>query len=596
MPASCYNELWGLGTYSKDAAAETEHRLQETSGTTASDSSGNSRNGTYVGMGTDPTTTTGPKDYLPSAVVFDGSNDHVSLPAISESWTEGTIFAWIKRSGNQSNGDGIVAIRGRLSLQMNGTRMVYGFTDSPSEWGTNYFEIGDATWTRVCLTVFPAGMKMYKDGVLTSSNSVTHGTSHLTGKDFFIGRDLSRYFNGSLAGTASFSRAVTEDEAAEDAAGPEPLNSTAGTVQVQSGDPVVGCILEVGTAPTYDSQSNGTVTITYRWFVNDVYQSTGATFDTTGLSVDDVIKFQSRGTNNGGYDPAEDTDSSNTITLVSASSPIEATLTATLDGVTGSAAASAPITGGVTASLDGVTGSATASAPIAAGVTAILDGVTASATAAGEISAEVTATLDGVTAIATASGAIVAGVTATLDGATANAAASAPITAGVTASLDGVTVAATAGTGDAVSATLTATLDGVTASATASGAIAAGVTSTLDGVSVVSATSAAIAAGVTAQLDGVTVTATAGAGDSVTATVTATLDGVTAAAEISSSITAGLTSTLDGVTAVGSISGPLTAGVTAILDGVSVQGTIGDPGGFQPWWASGANVWLEVAQ
>lgn len=124
-------------------------------------------------------------------------------------------------------------------------------------------------------------------------------------------------FSGLISDVATFIGVLTAGEAAEYIGGREPLNLTSGTCQVQgSVDPIAGAIIEVGTAPTYNSQNNGTVTITYRWFVNDVYQSTGSTFDTTDLSVGDIVKYQSRGSNDGGYDSAEDTNSSNTITII----------------------------------------------------------------------------------------------------------------------------------------------------------------------------------------------------------------------------------------------------------------------------------------
>lgn len=398
-------------------------------------------------------------------------------------------------------------------------------------------------------------------------------------------------FSGLVADIATFIGVLTASEAAEYIAGREPLNTAAGTIAVQGGgDPEVGCVLEVDTAATYDSQNNGTVSVTYRWFVNDVYQSTGPTFDTTGLSVDDVVEFQSRGTNDGGYDPAEDTDSSNAITVVAAETGIDASLTATLDGVTASATAAGAITAGLTATLDGVTADATATNLVSAGVSSSLAGVTVTATAgAPSAAASVTATLAGVAGSSTAQAQIAAGVTSTLDGVSADATATNLASAGVSSSLDGVTVTATAGTSGAA-ASVTATLVGVAASSTAEAQIAAGVTSTLSGVSGVASATVQISGGVTAQLDGVTVAGTLGS-DAASVTLTATLAGVTASSTVEAQIAAGVTSTLDGVAGVAAATSQISAGVTVELDGVTPT-VAEDDLDFLAAWAAGANVFI----
>lgn len=94
-----------------------------------------------------------------------------------------------------------------------------------------------------------------------------------------------------------------------------PINTTAPVIQVQGGgDPEPGVTLELGTSAAFNNQSFTGGAIEYRWHVDGVYDSTGATFDTTGLAVGQQVKAVARGTNNAGYDVAQDTDS-NTITM-----------------------------------------------------------------------------------------------------------------------------------------------------------------------------------------------------------------------------------------------------------------------------------------
>ena len=70
--ANSYNELFGLGSHSEDASLVAHLKLQETTGTTAVDSSSNSNDGTITGMGPDPSFASGPNNWLPSAYDFDG--------------------------------------------------------------------------------------------------------------------------------------------------------------------------------------------------------------------------------------------------------------------------------------------------------------------------------------------------------------------------------------------------------------------------------------------------------------------------------------------------------------------------------------------
>lgn len=88
---------------------------------------------------------------------------------------------------------------------------------------------------------------------------------------------------------------------------PAPTNTVAPVIS--GGATTVGTVLSV----TDDGTWTGSPTYTYQWYVDDVAAGgeTSASFDTTGLSIGNVVKCVVTGTNAGGTAEAD----SNEITL-----------------------------------------------------------------------------------------------------------------------------------------------------------------------------------------------------------------------------------------------------------------------------------------
>lgn len=527
-----YNRLLGLGTYSEDADTELVMQMQDDAASTAvDDTSSNDRNGTLAGAGnTSASTTTGPNGYLAKALSFDGTDDRVgSIGAVADfSYVQNNkVFGfgfWVKFDdangryfllGNTlssaekgfflvfENGVsvGTQAIRLVLAKGMSGATNAIYDVRSPDN------SITDTNWHHIAIR----HTRIFIDGVMQDLTSRTSSGGSSSGDSTRVlnaahsnWSSVTSPLDGSMAGLIAFSKDLVYGEIQEHYTGPEPEAVTAPTV---SGTEEVGSTLTV-TAGTYDlpapfaGLTNGTIAKAYQWYRADdalganeaaVSGATSLTYTLVAADEGKFLRCKETPSNDGGTDPEEIQYTGYTGEIAAGGGAVSGSVSATLGGVTASAAAESTIDGSVTATLDGVTASVTAASPVSAGVTATLDGATASATAESTIEATVTATLDGVTASASVES---------------------TITAGVTATLDGVTVTSTGSVGDTVSGSLTATLDGVTGTATGESTVTAGVTATLEGAVASIVAESTIAAGVTAVLDGVTVSSTADTGAS----------------------------------------------------------------------------------
>lgn len=200
-------------------------RLDETSGTSAADSSGNGHNGTYVGsptLGADGVMDDGTGS--PSAE-FDGSTQWVTVPLASVLGLDDvTVEAWINfdttaqmgifnvnRTGADDNRWGLWKIStGKLEYSA-GTLGVVWESDTPLSIDTAY---------HVVMTRSAAGaLKFYVNGVLDGEATVdvTVGTS---GDTVQIGMDVdpagnTDWFNGHIDEVAVYDRVLTAAEVAE---------------------------------------------------------------------------------------------------------------------------------------------------------------------------------------------------------------------------------------------------------------------------------------------------------------------------------------------------------------------------------------------
>lgn len=188
-------------------------RLGEGVGTTAADSSGHGRDGSYVGTPTlGATGAIGDGD---TAVTFDGSDDEVTNASTDLDLTAGplTVEVWAKRGTGSSDaglaGTGNAGFDG-YALTWHNAASIFFYTGnafvSASLSDATVFHHIVGTWDG---TTNPNGIKLYIDGVLAAQGTATATTLSNTG--FRIGRDTSSTrFTGTLDEVAVYASALSE--------------------------------------------------------------------------------------------------------------------------------------------------------------------------------------------------------------------------------------------------------------------------------------------------------------------------------------------------------------------------------------------------
>ena len=174
-------------------------KFDETSGTTAADSSGSGNTGTLTNM-TGSEWTTGK---VGGALDFDGTNDYVNLgTSLANNLGDVTFSAWIYREGSTTPFGEIFAKNMIIALSVNHSndklRLNFGDGSSWSPYPESGSTIPLNQWVHVAGTRSGSTVKVYLDGVLegtatnsrTGSNSAATGIGHKHGSGFF--------FNGLL--------------------------------------------------------------------------------------------------------------------------------------------------------------------------------------------------------------------------------------------------------------------------------------------------------------------------------------------------------------------------------------------------------------
>jgi hypothetical protein len=190
-------------------------RLNEQSGTTASDSSGFNRSGTYENSPTPSGAggVDGGRSYD-----FDGTNDYVSTsynPFVASGAC--TLEAWVNRDTNTSL-DTIFGASGadRPSIKMgaNNDTMIVNVNNSASVSFTST-GIGTASWKHVAVTFEAAGanyvINLYVNGVAHASNPQTASGTWVTPGTLMIGAlgAGSDFFDGKIAEAAVYSKVLS---------------------------------------------------------------------------------------------------------------------------------------------------------------------------------------------------------------------------------------------------------------------------------------------------------------------------------------------------------------------------------------------------
>lgn len=199
------------------------HDMQETAGTTATDSSGNSRNGSYVNGATvnDSTDATAPV-LLGKHVRLDGTDDHVLLNAGSTYLTPATTGLTL---------EGWFYVRSwsnwmryfDLADAANATDITFGSNNSGGMFvglnGTNYYftpRPSTSAWHHIVLTISAAGqITVYVDAVQVYQTTATAPVNR-SRQYKYVGRSAyaDPYLQGSVAHVAAYNAVLTSTQVA----------------------------------------------------------------------------------------------------------------------------------------------------------------------------------------------------------------------------------------------------------------------------------------------------------------------------------------------------------------------------------------------
>ena len=194
------------------------------SGTTWSDLSGNSNNGTLTNG---PTFDSGNG----GSIVFDGTNDYVRVPSAQSfiPTTNMTIEAWQYMEGRDStilmvtDGSGaneVLLYNGWASLLNNKFGVAFNSPSGISTWLVSNTTPPLNAWTHICVTKNGTTISLYFNAVFDNSNTQSGDVSVGANSPLLIGVDadsgnegnLGNYFEGNLSNIKIYNRALTASE------------------------------------------------------------------------------------------------------------------------------------------------------------------------------------------------------------------------------------------------------------------------------------------------------------------------------------------------------------------------------------------------
>ncbi|WP_460459432.1 Ig-like domain-containing protein [Angustibacter peucedani] len=249
-------------------------RLDETSGATANDSSGNQENGIYVG---------GPTQGRPSAiggfgtsVGFDGSDDNVASGTATSVGSTFSTEAWFRSQpgtgggkivgfGNQQTG--YSSNYDKHTYLSDDGRVIFGVWNGNADVLVSNPGYNDGQWHHVVSTQSSAGMRLYIDDHLIGSNGIT--TNQGYGGYWRVGGDTlgwpfqgsSKYFQGDVDDVAIYASALTANDVDDHyrASGRSGPDTVAPSASITS--PADGAAIPTGATPvTVDASDNVGVT------------------------------------------------------------------------------------------------------------------------------------------------------------------------------------------------------------------------------------------------------------------------------------------------------------------------------------------------
>ena len=226
--------------------------FNQTSGTTATDSSGNNKTATLIGS---PTWTTG---VAGNGLQFNGTSAYLNAGTVSVS--SFTISTWVNMSASQSGWGSLVMKQNSFGLEVqNGT--VYANVGNGSTWtNTVNAPLTAGTWKHVVQTFNGSTNtnSIYVDGVLRASGT---GTFTNSASNLLIGswNGSSEFFNGKIDEVRVYNSALTATE----------ISALYNSVTLPTGTTVTATVTKAGTGagtttcnPTSCSSTTGSVTIT----------------------------------------------------------------------------------------------------------------------------------------------------------------------------------------------------------------------------------------------------------------------------------------------------------------------------------------------
>jgi alpha-L-fucosidase len=194
-------------------------KFNETSGTTAADSSGNNNTGTVSGA----TWTTGGKNG--GALSFDGINDFVSVNNSSSlSLTQFTVAMWVNLTNlPAANSYYALAVKGADMAEnyellvgypnAGGIHFPVKWTDGNRSGDSSSTQLAAGNWNHVVLTYDGASAKVYINSVLDTTKTYNKTPLANTGQ-LIIGNEsaMSRYLKGKLDEVRIYNRALSQQE------------------------------------------------------------------------------------------------------------------------------------------------------------------------------------------------------------------------------------------------------------------------------------------------------------------------------------------------------------------------------------------------
>ncbi|WP_218931926.1 LamG-like jellyroll fold domain-containing protein [Adhaeretor mobilis] len=224
-------------------------KLDETSGTTANDSSGVDNHGTHTGGVA--VNSSGPYPGEGEvAADFDGANDHVNLPNMEVDFSDGFAAAcWVKPDNTLASGttEAVLGLSNGANVDeiwVGGVGIV-GFqlymTDTDD--GSSLRTIEDNTdlvagkWTHYVASVDSTGnATLYRDGIAVKSQNTSFPTSVLRTQTFIGTSPINDYFPGALHDVRLYNRPLSNEEVADiyGLVGHWKLDEASGTVAADS--------------------------------------------------------------------------------------------------------------------------------------------------------------------------------------------------------------------------------------------------------------------------------------------------------------------------------------------------------------------------